>query len=349
MATFGRGSTGVLVREVMCAACLLPPTVLMGATLPVIARWLNTGPKGISWTGFLYAGNTVGAVIGCLLAGFCLLRFYDMETATHVAVAINAGVALVACLLAAKAPPMPMVGGDKPARPADSRGIGVHFFVDPGGLPDGPWAGKRSRSGSGAGRNRTEGGTGLVSDPADRSNRLGRICDGPVASVLADRSRFGRDAMAEHGGRSRTMPPCYSARSHPLGGKFSAGARGGGGNGDRGSRETGGKSLCGQHLWRDSGVARIQPAHRPGHRHPRRPAMDDRDRGLGGPDRAGAVGLAAEGWRNRPSTGPDPSPGRGRGSCRGRAGMVSARCPAGFVRSRPPVVDKSKPQGHIFG
>ena len=118
VATFGRGSTGVLVREVMCAVCLLPPTVLMGATLPLIARWLDTGPQGISWTGFLYAGNTVGAVIGCLLAGFCLLRFYDMETATHVAVAINAGVALVAGLLAAKTPPMPMVGRNKPARPA---------------------------------------------------------------------------------------------------------------------------------------------------------------------------------------------------------------------------------------
>ena len=30
--------------------------------------------------GMLYGANTVGAVIGCLLAGFYLLRVFDMAT-----------------------------------------------------------------------------------------------------------------------------------------------------------------------------------------------------------------------------------------------------------------------------
>ena len=58
----------------------------MGATLPAIARWVETTPPGVSWLGFFYGGNIAGAVFGCLLAGFYLLRVHDMATATFVAV-----------------------------------------------------------------------------------------------------------------------------------------------------------------------------------------------------------------------------------------------------------------------
>jgi spermidine synthase len=126
---FGRGIAGVMVREAMCAACLLPPTVLMGATLPIVARWLDTSPQGVSWVGFLYAGNTVGAVIGCLLAGFFLLRFYDMEKATHVAVAINAGVAMIGGLLAAKTPALPAATQEKPEPAYPKSGVSAVYAV----------------------------------------------------------------------------------------------------------------------------------------------------------------------------------------------------------------------------
>ncbi len=49
----------------------------------------------MSWLGLLYGANTVGAVIGCLLAGFYLLRVSDMATATFAAAAINVTVGLV--------------------------------------------------------------------------------------------------------------------------------------------------------------------------------------------------------------------------------------------------------------
>ena len=52
---------------------------MMGATLPAMARWVETTPKGVSWLGFFYGGNIGGAVIGSLLAGFYLLRVYDMN------------------------------------------------------------------------------------------------------------------------------------------------------------------------------------------------------------------------------------------------------------------------------
>lgn len=48
----GRGLSGILVRGGIAALCLLPPTVLMGATLPAIARWIERTREGISWLGF---------------------------------------------------------------------------------------------------------------------------------------------------------------------------------------------------------------------------------------------------------------------------------------------------------
>jgi spermidine synthase len=49
--SFGHGGMSVLMRAVVAAICLLPPTILMGATLPAIARWVETTPSGVSWLG----------------------------------------------------------------------------------------------------------------------------------------------------------------------------------------------------------------------------------------------------------------------------------------------------------
>jgi spermidine synthase len=99
-----QGAAGVLVRALMCAAFLLAPTVLMGATLPCAARFIERTPRGVSWLGILYTGNLAGAVVGCLVAGFYLLRLYDMASATFVAVAINVLCAALALVVAARAP-----------------------------------------------------------------------------------------------------------------------------------------------------------------------------------------------------------------------------------------------------
>ncbi|MEI6667311.1 MAG: fused MFS/spermidine synthase [Acidobacteriota bacterium] len=92
----GSGTWGLILRGLAAGICLLPPTILMGATLPALSRSVETTPVGVSWLGFFYAGNIAGAVLGSLLAGFYLLRVYDIPTATYVAVAINAAVALAA-------------------------------------------------------------------------------------------------------------------------------------------------------------------------------------------------------------------------------------------------------------
>ena len=40
----------------------------------------SNNANGVSWLGFLYGANIAGAVFGCLLSGFYLLRVYDVAT-----------------------------------------------------------------------------------------------------------------------------------------------------------------------------------------------------------------------------------------------------------------------------
>jgi spermidine synthase len=89
----------VLLRSFLAAICILPPTILMGATLPAISRWVETTPRGVSWMGFFYGGNIFGAVAGCLLSGFYLLRVFDVAIATYVAFCMNLLVATGAILI----------------------------------------------------------------------------------------------------------------------------------------------------------------------------------------------------------------------------------------------------------
>ena len=97
-------SPGIVMRGVAAAIILLPPTLLMGATLPAMSRWVESTPEGVSWLGFFYGGNIGGGVLGCLLAGFYLLRVYDLVVATFVAIALNVAVALIGLAIAKAAP-----------------------------------------------------------------------------------------------------------------------------------------------------------------------------------------------------------------------------------------------------
>jgi spermidine synthase len=98
----GTGMTSLILRALVASICLLPPTLLMGGTLPVVARGVEATPNGVSWLGFFYGGNLAGAVAGSLVAGFYLLRVYDMPTATFAAVGLNVAVALIALAVAGR-------------------------------------------------------------------------------------------------------------------------------------------------------------------------------------------------------------------------------------------------------
>lgn len=95
---------GPAAKIIIAVTCLLPPTILMGATLPAIARWVRAGAKGAERLGLYYGMNIIGAVCGCLLVGFYLLQYYDVLVATYVAVSINFLIAIVAWTASYKVP-----------------------------------------------------------------------------------------------------------------------------------------------------------------------------------------------------------------------------------------------------
>ena len=62
------GGQLTLVRVLLVAVVLLPPTFLMGGTLPLFCRrFVLDGGRIIRNLGFLYGMNTLGAVLGTLV------------------------------------------------------------------------------------------------------------------------------------------------------------------------------------------------------------------------------------------------------------------------------------------
>lgn len=83
-----------LLRLGLAALVLLPPTVAMGATLPVVARGLVADDSTLGrWSGALYAANTFGAVLGAYLCGFWMLPGLGLTLSVGVAGGINLAVA----------------------------------------------------------------------------------------------------------------------------------------------------------------------------------------------------------------------------------------------------------------
>jgi spermidine synthase len=116
VAALGHGLPAVLLRATICAICLIVPTILMGGSLTTIAWWIGSTPRRASWLGLLYASNTMGAVFGCLTAGFYLLRVFDMATATYVAAAINVAIAVISFGLALRMPSPAALEGPRQVR-----------------------------------------------------------------------------------------------------------------------------------------------------------------------------------------------------------------------------------------
>ena len=68
---------------------LLPATAAMGATLPAMARVLEAIGRDSRSIALLYAANTLGAVIGVLVAAFELVPMLGLERTTVVCAALN--------------------------------------------------------------------------------------------------------------------------------------------------------------------------------------------------------------------------------------------------------------------
>ena len=107
------------------ALVLLPPTVLMGASLPLLAREVADDPERIGGkVGRLYAVNTFGAVLGTFVAGFVALPTVGMRTTLVVTAIVNvllgAGAILYAGRLGRFVPPVEPPTRARPIRATSS-------------------------------------------------------------------------------------------------------------------------------------------------------------------------------------------------------------------------------------
>ncbi|MCX7049133.1 MAG: fused MFS/spermidine synthase [Candidatus Sumerlaeota bacterium] len=89
-----------LIRFCLIFALLLIPTTIMGATLPVLSRYLARQKETIgARIGLLYSLNTFGAVAGCFLSGFILIEQMGLSQTKTLAVCFNIAVGLTAIAL----------------------------------------------------------------------------------------------------------------------------------------------------------------------------------------------------------------------------------------------------------
>lgn len=80
----------VAIKFIIGALIILPPTILMGGTLPILSKFII---RSLSMRGRtvarLYYINTFGAVMGTLLAGFYLIYHWGLEASIAIAASIN--------------------------------------------------------------------------------------------------------------------------------------------------------------------------------------------------------------------------------------------------------------------
>jgi spermidine synthase len=98
------------VRFALVALVLLPPTVLLGGTFPLFVRQVVTQRGRIAApVGLLYAVNTMGAAVGCALAGFLLVPGIGVQRTLGVGAALSvlAGATVASLGLARARDPAP--------------------------------------------------------------------------------------------------------------------------------------------------------------------------------------------------------------------------------------------------
>jgi spermidine synthase len=87
------------IQVLLSAIVMIVPTLLLGATFPMVARIYTQSLYRIgSSVGTAYASNTVGAIVGAFLGGFVLIPTLGVQNSIGLAVAVSAtaGVVLVA-------------------------------------------------------------------------------------------------------------------------------------------------------------------------------------------------------------------------------------------------------------
>lgn len=90
------GGGWLIIRFVLVFIILLPPTMLMGGTLPVMGKMITGSLEGVGLSiSSIYAFNTYGAMVGSFLSGFILIPQLGLWGAITIAICLNVVVAAV--------------------------------------------------------------------------------------------------------------------------------------------------------------------------------------------------------------------------------------------------------------
>jgi spermidine synthase len=113
-----------VLRVLLGAAALSVPTILMGMTLPILARFFQSRSASLGASvALLYGANTVGAALGALLAGYLVIPALGMFKTTLSTALLNLVVAALALRLfgqlPAEASATPLASATHPAASAD--------------------------------------------------------------------------------------------------------------------------------------------------------------------------------------------------------------------------------------
>jgi spermidine synthase len=107
------------LRFVLATLVLLVPTLLMGASLPVLSEVaLRSRDRFASRLGWLYGSNTAGATLGVLACGFVLVPHWGVHATNTLAAAVNLAAGLAAVLMSRHAVPAARTATTQTAQPA---------------------------------------------------------------------------------------------------------------------------------------------------------------------------------------------------------------------------------------
>jgi spermidine synthase len=116
-----------------CVVLLILPVTLMGATLPILARFFVTSLSRVgTHVGRLYGLNTIGAAAGSLLCGFWLIDLLGVWGTLSAAVGLNGLIGAACLFMGARIPARAPIRDGAAREPAEAEG---------GAAPDSAFAG----------------------------------------------------------------------------------------------------------------------------------------------------------------------------------------------------------------
>ncbi|MBY0552175.1 MAG: fused MFS/spermidine synthase [Candidatus Obscuribacterales bacterium] len=116
-------TSAFLIGAISCIV-LVPPTMLMGATLPIVLKQVSLHAPAQKIFGLIYGLNTLGAVFGSLIAAFIGFSYLGLSGTVMLAALINAVIGLANLLLPRKVLEQAS-SAPEPAGSADADTVGI--------------------------------------------------------------------------------------------------------------------------------------------------------------------------------------------------------------------------------